>query len=129
MESMYDKLGNILRDRLDSDEDPFDSWDAHAGKTRQAGNSRERTPPPRRKEKKKRIAVPPELVDDFRVLGLLPGVSPEECKTAWKKLLKEHHPDTQAQNPTAQTRSSQITTRITNSYRKIIHWYETGSTR
>ncbi len=127
MQSFYDRLGNILRDKLDSDEDPFDSWDAHEGKSRQAGNERERTPPPHRKEGQKRVAVPGELVEDFKTLGVMPGVSQEECKSAWKKLLKANHPDTNAQNPLSQTRSTQVSIKINNSYRRISHWYETGS--
>lgn len=127
LQSFYDRLGNMLRDRLDSDEDPFISWEAHTGKTRQAGNSRERTPPPHIGESRKRIAVPTELIEDFQILGLLPGEPPDLCKAAWKNLLKAHHPDTREQNPEEQERSTVITKRINNSYRKISHWYKTGS--
>ncbi len=126
MQSFYDRLGSILRDRLDSDEDPFDDWEPHAGSTRQAGNSTERNPPPRPGNKPKRVTVPRELVEDFRVLGIAPGSSPEECKSAWKSLLKENHPDMHAQDAKKQTESNHTAIRITNSYRKIKHWYETG---
>lgn len=127
MESFYDRLGNILREKLDTDADPFDSWEAHTGKPRQAGNSRERTPPPHISEKKKRIAVPPELIEDFVVLGLLPGVSPEECKAAWKSLLQKHHPDKHTGSSAEQSSSTQISIRINTSYKRISHWYKTGS--
>ena len=127
MQSIYDRLGDILRDRLDSDEDPFAAWEPNTGKTRQAGNTRERTPPPRQNPERKRIPVPQELVEDFRVLGLLSGESPEECKAAWKRLLKAHHPDKHAQDPAEQARSTQISIRITDSYRRIMNWYKTGA--
>jgi DnaJ-domain-containing protein 1 len=126
MQSFYDRLGNILRDRLDSDEDPFETWEAHEGKTRQAGNSRERTPPPKLNKSRARISVPPELVSDFKVLGLLPGESMETCKAAWKRLLKKYHPDANAQNPEEQDRSTRLSSNINDSYRKITHWFETG---
>ena len=136
MENVYDRLGNILRDKLDGDEDPFDAWDPHAGRTRQAGNARERTPPPRRqtapdRESQKQrppVRVPDELVDDFRALGLPPGVSLEECKSAWKRLLKTHHPDYQAPGSAAQARSNMLSARITDAWRRTSRWYETGKT-
>jgi DnaJ-domain-containing protein 1 len=136
MENVYDRLGSILRDKLDSDEDPFDAWDPHAGRTRQAGNARERTPPPRRQSASDResprerplVRVPDELKEDFRVLGLPPGVPLAECKSAWKKLLKTHHPDYQTADLAAQTRSNVLSARITDAWRRISHWYETGKT-
>lgn len=127
MESYYDRLGDILRDRLDSDEDPFESWDPHNGKRRAAGNEKERTPPPLRKPETRRIAVPRELEGDFRILGLDSGVPADECKAAWKRLLKEHHPDAAGQSPDEQAKASLITARLTDSYRRISHWYETGA--
>ena len=127
MQSFYDRLGTILRDRLDTDEDPFNTWEPRTGKVRQAANSRERTPPPYIGKTTRRIAVPPELVDDFRVLGLLPGENPEKCKAAWKKLLKLHHPDTNDQGQKEQERSTRLSTQINDSYRKISRWYKTGA--
>lgn len=127
MESRYDRLGDILRDKLASDEDPFETWEPHAGKKRTAGNVNERTPPPGRMAARKRIAVPDELIEDFRVLGLPPGVSSDECKAAWKHLLKKHHPDRNDGDPAVQARQAQITARLTDSYRKILTWYESGA--
>ncbi|ULQ59820.1 J domain-containing protein [Brucepastera parasyntrophica] len=124
MQNFYDRLGEILRDKLDSDEDPFTEWEPHTGNIRRAGNAHERTPPP--KQKPRRIAVPKELIKDFRVLGLPPGVPLEECKAAWKRLLLENHPDRRAQTPSEQKRSAQITSHITDSYKRILRWYETG---
>ncbi|HNY17238.1 MAG TPA: J domain-containing protein [Treponemataceae bacterium] len=127
MENRFDRLGDLLRDRLSSDEDPFEAWDPHGGTRRRAGNVQERTPPPDRAAPKRRVAVPEELIEDFRVLGLLPGESLEDCKTAWRRLLKRHHPDTSAGDPEAEARQSQITRRLTESYRRIASWYETGT--
>lgn len=127
MAGTYDRLGDILRDRLDSDEDPFAAWEPETGKARQAGNARTRTPSPRTRSRPERIAVPAELHRDFATLGLEAGASEAECKKAWKRLLMAHHPDKHANDPAEQTRSTQLSTNITNSYRRISHWYATGS--
>ncbi len=119
---MYDRLGDILRDRLANDDDPFDSWDPHRGKKRRAGNRAQRKPAPIRSAAPERVPVPPELVEDFRVLGLMPGVSPSECRDAWKMLMKKHHPDRHNQSSEA----TRIATRINNSYNRIMDWYKTG---
>jgi DnaJ-domain-containing protein 1 len=124
---MYDRLGDILRDRLDSDEDPFDAWEPGEGKPRRAGNATERTPPPVKAKHPERIQVPTELVPDFRILGLLPGVSPEECKAAWKRLMKAHHPDRHVQDPLETERATRASVTITDAYRRITRWYTTGS--
>lgn len=122
MEDMYDRLGDILRDRLANDEDPFETWDPHRGQERRAGNSRQRRPAPIRAAAPERVSVPPELVEDFRILGLLPGVSLPECRDAWKLLLKKHHPDRNNQSSEA----TRISTHINNAYNRIVHWYKTG---
>lgn len=122
MENMYDRLGDILRDRLANDDDPFDSWNPHQGRERKAGNNKQRKPAPIRAAAPERVAVPPELVEDFRILGLLPGVTPGECRDAWKMLMKKHHPDKNNQSSEA----TLIATRINNSYNRIMNWYKTG---
>jgi len=127
MDSYFDRLGNLIRDRLNSDEDPFDTWDPHAGKPRRAGNERERTPPPRHTAPERRVRVPDELVEDFRVLGLPPGVTLAECKAAWKGMLKRYHPDTANGDPAAQARHTQVSTRLNDAYARISRWYRTGS--
>jgi len=126
MQSFYDRLGNILRDRLETDEDPFDAWEPHAGNTRRAGNSTERTPPPRPGTQPKRVAVPHELVEDYRTLGIPPGSSPEECKSAWKRLLKASHPDMHALDERKQAESTRTAIRLNDSYHRIVRWFETG---
>lgn len=125
MDSVYDRLGNILRDRLDSDEDPFRTWESHTGKVRQAGNARERTPPPRKAPARELVPVPPGLENDFRILGLPPGTCLPECKAAWKRLLKANHPDYQSEENIE--RSTARTAKITEAYRRISRWFDTGS--
>ncbi len=124
MDGLYDRLGDILRDRLDSDEDPFDAWEPNAGKARAAGNARERVSP--KAAGPARVAIPDELMEDYRVLGLMPGVSSQECKEAWKRLLKRYHPDRHSGDDEAEKRNTAVSVRLTASYRRIAHWFSTG---
>jgi len=126
MAGYYERLGDILRDTLDSDDDPFEAWNPHAGKPRQAGNARERTPPPGENRNRSLADVPKELHADFSALDLDPGSSPEECKQKWKQLLKKHHPDLSASGEKDRKARTEKTLRITEAYRRIMHWYATG---
>lgn len=121
----YDRLGNLLRDRLNSDEDPFDTWEPTNGRHRSAGNKKERSSP-QKAAPVPRVAVPPELIEDFKNLPVLPGSSIEECKNAWKRLLMEYHPDKNLDSPEKQQRATDISVQVTQSWRKIAKWFETG---
>jgi hypothetical protein len=123
----FDRLGDILRDRLDNDEDPFENAGSETGKPRSAGNVKTRIPPPRSAKRPELVRVPDGLVRDFMVLGLPPGSSESACKKAWKKLLMTHHPDMHAENPADQEKSTKLSTEINASYRRICHWFSTGS--
>ncbi len=128
MANFYDRLGDILKDRLDSDEDPFDAWDPQGGKTRTAGGFRERKPPPKKDDGDGRVPVPQELIPDFLALGLQPGVSLAACKAAWKRLLHRHHPDRHAGDPKGLEAATAASIKLTESWRRISRWFQTGST-
>lgn len=121
----YDRLGNILRDRLNSDEDPFDTWEPSKGRYRSAGNQKERSSPHTATHSPK-IVVPPELLEDFKTLRILPGASKEECKNAWKRLLMKYHPDKNADSPEMLKKANEISVQVTQAWRKIARWFETG---
>ncbi|AGT43404.1 J domain-containing protein [Treponema pedis] len=121
----YDEMGSILRDALTSDEDPFEAALRPKGKYRKTASRMERRPPPKINTEKKRIPVPPELIEDFAVLNVLPGVPLEDCKKAWKHLIKKHHPDI-AQKTDNKFDTNEIICRINNAYRKIEVWFTTG---
>lgn len=67
-----------------------------------------------------KIAVPKYLIEDFLTLKLPPGSSLEECKAAWKNLLKRYHPDLQN---SAGIHDSEVVIRINNSFRRIEKWF------
>jgi len=66
--------------------------------------------------------VPAELLADFAELGLSPESSAQECKAAYKKLLKAHHPDHHAGNPEALKKATEKTARVNAAYRRIEKW-------
>ena len=70
-----------------------------------------------------RVPVPNELIEDFAILNVLPGVPLEDCKHAWKVLLKRVHPDVSNSQGEA---TSDTVIRLNNSYRRIETWFNTG---
>jgi hypothetical protein len=70
--------------------------------------------------------VPESLRPDFAELGLPPGASAEECKTAYKKLLKLHHPDRHAGHAGNMKKATEQSARINAAYDRIETWRRTG---
>ncbi|MCL2373945.1 MAG: DnaJ domain-containing protein [Treponema sp.] len=80
---------------------------------------------PKRKEKpqeKPARPVPAELREDFAELGLSPDASAAECKAAYKKLLKTHHPDRHAGKSEAMKKATEKTARVNAAYERIEKW-------
>lgn len=119
----YERLGEMLRDRLNSDEDPFASVEDSSAEREEPAFVKEPFEP---KKRERIVPVPPALVEDFLVLGLRPGESEEECKSAWKLLLKMHHPDKHQGSEDALRMAERATINITRAYRRIKHWFATG---
>ncbi|MDR2159630.1 MAG: J domain-containing protein [Treponema sp.] len=71
--------------------------------------------------------VPESLRPDFAELGLPLGASAEECKSAYKKLLKIHHPDRHAGHPGNFKKATERTARINAAWDRIETWRETGA--
>jgi hypothetical protein len=74
----------------------------------------------------KRYYVPFELYEDFKTLCVMPGTNLEECKVAYKSLLKKFHPDKFANEPEKQKEATEITSSITTAFNRIKIWYETN---
>ncbi|GHV18681.1 hypothetical protein FACS189493_8220 [Spirochaetia bacterium] len=70
--------------------------------------------------------VPAELRGDFDELGVAFGASAEDCKTAYKKLLKIHHPDRHAGHPGNMKKATEKSARINAAYDRIEKWRATG---
>jgi len=118
----YDRLGNILSDRLANDDDPFETWEPNPGKIREAGNAKERVSTAKKKIEIVRTDVPDELLADYRMLNLPAGAGAEDCKAAWKRLLKKNHPDLVVGGAQDLERATRMTTKINESYKRIERW-------
>ena len=67
-------------------------------------------------------AVPEDLRPDFAELGVAFGASADECKAAYKKLLKIHHPDRHAGHEGNFKKATERTARINAAYDRIEKW-------
>jgi DnaJ-domain-containing protein 1 len=65
---------------------------------------------------------PEELRPDFAELGLPFGAGAEDCKTAYKRLLKLHHPDRHAGHEGNMKKATEKATRINAAYDRIEKW-------
>ena len=67
--------------------------------------------------------VPEELKADFAELGLPPDATAEQCKEAYKKLLKIHHPDRHANHEGNMKKATEKATRVNAAYERIMRWF------
>jgi curved DNA-binding protein CbpA len=68
-------------------------------------------------------AMPPEeLQPDFVELGLPFGAGSEECKAAYRRLLKLHHPDRHAGHEGNRKKATEKSARINAAYDRIEKW-------
>ena len=70
----------------------------------------------------KQNAAPEELRPDFNELGVAFGASADECKEAYKKLMKLHHPDRHATHEGNFQKATAKSTRINAAYERITTW-------
>ncbi len=66
------------------------------------------------------------LEESYKTLSLAYGVPFADVKVAYKKLLKIHHPDLNAQTPESLRRATAISSRINVAYQLIEAWEQSG---
>jgi DnaJ-domain-containing protein 1 len=71
-------------------------------------------------------AVPEKLRADFAELGVEFGAGAEQCKAAYKKLLKIHHPDRHTSHEGDMNKATVKSAKINAAYERIREWQETG---
>lgn len=120
-DDFYETIGRILSDSFSNDRDPFDMADKRKSTRRTIRRNEDEDSI--KKEVSRRVPVPNELIEDFAILNVLPGVPLEDCKHAWKVLLKKLHPDVSS---ITEGGTSDLVIRINNSYRRIETWFNTG---
>ena len=69
--------------------------------------------------------VPDDVRRAFAELGLECSATLEECKEAYKKLLKEHHPDRHAKHKTNMEKATDKTARLNEAYERLVEWFDT----
>jgi hypothetical protein len=80
-----------------------------------------------RQETGNRRGPPERLRADFAELGVAFGADEETCKTAYKRLLKTHHPDRHAMHEDNMKKANDRSARITAAYKNIRLWRSTGA--
>lgn len=66
------------------------------------------------------------LSGDYKILGLPFGAPMPEVKAAYKRLLKQHHPDRHGASPDAQKKATEFSARLNAAYARIETWTSTG---
>ena len=144
----YESLGRLLNNSFANDIDPFEV--ANKRKSNKRGyryfqeqekkreeersfkKSDERNRFNQSFEKKatsfERVRVPKSLLEDFATLQVLPSSSLQECKHAWKTLLKKYHPDINTNDSLSSYNYSDIVIRLNSSYRRIEQWFKSENT-
>jgi len=67
--------------------------------------------------------IPAELLKDFALLGLSPEASFEDCKGAYKKLLKIHHPDKHSTHPDNMKKATEKSAKVNAAYKRLEDWF------
>jgi DnaJ-domain-containing protein 1 len=70
---------------------------------------------------------PPRLVAAYSTLGLSYGASFEQAKAAYKRLLKQHHPDRHGSSQETLKVATEKSARINDAFRIIETWHDTGT--
>jgi DnaJ-domain-containing protein 1 len=71
----------------------------------------------------KTSTVPEEVRQDFAELGLTPDATAEECKEAYKKLLKIHHPDRHTNHDENMKKATDKAARVNAAYDRLVTWF------
>ena len=75
------------------------------------------------KATEKKRPAPEEIRRDFAELGLTPEATAEECKEAYKKLLKIHHPDRHTNHEGNMKKATEKTARVNAAYDRLEAWF------
>ncbi|MDR3284756.1 MAG: J domain-containing protein [Treponema sp.] len=112
---MYDKLGTLLTEYLETGDLPPIRKKQKAAKPVEAAPKTEKPVPPK---------IPPALFTDFQTLqfqdlAVVPDL--KTCRRAYHTLLKKYHPDTGKTDGTEE--AAQNIKAITQAFRNIEEWY------
>jgi DnaJ-domain-containing protein 1 len=123
LDAAFDELNDFLN--KDTAQKGPDAWSDNFDKA--AGTSGQDAGAKRRNEAFR--SIPEELRADFAELGVTFGASEAECKEAYKKLLKIHHPDRHAGHEGNMKKATEKTARINAAYDRIGKWRKETSNK
>ena len=102
LDAAYEELDDFLRGN---------SGNAKAGKSDDKKTSTWKRP------------MPEDIKKAFVELGLTLEAGVEECKEAYKKLLKTHHPDHHSKHEENLKNATDRTTKINAAYERLMEWF------
>ena len=76
------------------------------------------------KEDAKKSDIPIEVRNAFAELGLSTNASAEDCKEAYKKLLKKHHPDRHVKHEGNMKKATDKSARVNTAYECLKKWFK-----
>lgn len=74
-------------------------------------------------DRRSAASPPEEIRRDFAELGLTPEATAEDCKEAYKKLLKVHHPDRHAKHDGNLKKATEKSARLNAAYDRLAEWF------
>jgi DnaJ-class molecular chaperone len=114
-DAAYEELNDFLNGNKQRNDARFNAWYEDSGKN---SDTRFNTENPTRQN-----SLPPEeLRPDFECLGVSFGAGAEECKTAYKNLLKIHHPDRHTRHEGNFKKATERSMRINAAWDRIEKW-------
>ncbi len=134
MPDIFDRFGSFLKsifsedesesegNRRYQDEDMQDAWNELEDYLNE-GKAKPRATPRReekaRFEQKPRNQARERLREDYANLKVPYGASLDEVKAAYKKLLRQYHPDRHASDPQKFKLATEITSKLNQSFQRI----------
>jgi len=129
VDQLFDRFGNLLKsvpgDTSFSDPDLQQAWD----ELEDFLNGEENVKPASKKASASRPsapAVPPQLLEAYKLFGSKPGAPLEEVAKSYRRLLRIHHPDRYASDPAAFAKATEKTKGLTSAFRRIKEYEKTG---
>jgi len=134
---IWDRLGNVIksyindygedvfhgkspRGRFRADDPDLDAAYEELDEFLETGENKKKTS---EREEAARPLPPDELHKDFTELGLSHEASFGECRAAYKKLLKIHHPDKHSTHPDNMKKATEKSARVNAAYKRIEEWF------
>ena len=146
METMYDKLGDLLSQTLENGHIPFvkvpkEEKQAQEEIPKQKENHTEKESSPHCEEKKENVSddfasfrkkkrrtytiyrsVPPQIASCYALLNIPYDADKKQVKAAYKQLLKDLHPDRHSASSAELSAATERTQQVVEAYKQILQF-------